>query len=179
MTDLDPSPSSPSDKASAAPVRKVPKTVRFDLEDGTEKVVSLSAKHYKMLEIYSQSLDFARACKEAGVKPHSVRRNPAVLKQIQLIRQAAMYKFCNQAALGDHERFKQKLEAEFDRTGDKRYKASLASTWANMSKTSLQASGDLMDDRAQQVGSGISVEIVIGGEREATPAITVEATEHE
>lgn len=122
-----------------------------------------SQKQIRFLEVYSETMDIAEACKQSGMTRYQVQKSPYLNAEIQLINQAAMFKHRNTVALGRHERLMEKFEQEFDNNQyDKDYKKSVMSTLAKMSETSLKASGAFTERKENTGILGVQVVINIG-----------------
>lgn len=137
-----------------------------------------SGKHLKFLESYTQTLDFHESCKAAGVSPASVRKSEYLMREMDLINEAAMYKHRIASAAGTHQRLMAKFEKTFD-GGDGKLKGAMASTLARMSEASLRMAGEFDEARESSGISGVQVVINIGGtpdEPEKTGIIDVNAT---
>lgn len=133
--------------------------------------------HLKFLELYTETLDFAESCKQAGVRPASVRKSEYLMREIDLINEAAMYRHRTKSAMGTHQRLMQKFEDTFDR-GDGKLKGAMASTLARMSEANLRMAGEFSETRDSGGISGVQVVINIGGaeEPERTAVLDVDAT---
>lgn len=121
-----------------------------------------NAKQVKFLEVYAETLDFERACKDSEMAPAQVKRNPYILNEIKEINQAAMFKHRGQAAKGTHLRLMDKFEKEFDNTKDVKLKSSAMSTLARMSEANMRAAGEFGDQQENTGISGVQVVINIG-----------------
>jgi len=119
----------------------------------------------KFLDIYAETLDYKLACREANLKPHEVRRNTYLMKELKKVQRMVQKRHLMKAIKGKHMQLLEKFDEQYDaltKNPDTQKEAvTMAGNLARMTDSAMRANGEFRDIE-HAIGKQVNVTINLG-----------------